>query len=216
MELIKEAIQIFLHLDKYLGTFIGNYGSIAYVVLFLIIILETGLVVTPFLPGDSLIFAAGAFAGLGLLNIGILIILLCIAAIGGDTLNYNIGKYFGKRMLEKENRKIIKKEYIDKTNTYFEKYGGKTIVIARFVPIVRTCAPFVAGIGTMKYRDFIKYNSMGGILWVTGVSLLGFFFGNIPAVANNFTFVIFAIIFISILPALYEIFKNKRVSKAEQ
>lgn len=207
MSFLNQIIDMIMHLDKYLGALISNYGMITYIILFLIIILETGLVVTPFLPGDSLIFAAGAFAALGDLNITLLIIVLAVAAIGGDTINYNIGKYLGSKALDNEKPKLIKKEYIDKTYSYYKKYGGKTIIIARFVPIVRTFAPFVAGIGNMQYSKFLIYNAIGGLVWVISVSLLGFFFGNIPIVANNFTFVIFAIIFISILPPLYEFIK---------
>lgn len=209
MNLISGLIDLVLHLDKHLGILINNYGTWVYVILFFIILLETGLVVTPFLPGDSLIFAASAFAAIGSLNIGIILISLAVAAILGDTINYNIGKHLGQRLLKHGDSRFIKKEYIDKTNAYYDKYGGKTIVIARFIPIVRTFAPFVAGIGSMQYKQFITYNSIGGILWVFLVSLLGFFFGNIPFVANNFSVVIIAIILISILPATIGILKGK-------
>ena len=212
MNFINKFIDIVLHLDKYLGVLINNYGIWVYVILFLIILLETGLVVTPFLPGDSVIFASATFAALGVLNIFIIMISFIFAAIIGDTMNYNIGKYLGRKLLEKKDSKFIKKEYIDKTNEYYDKYGGKTIVIARFVPIVRTFAPFVAGIGSMKYKEFISYNALGGILWVFLISILGYFFGNIPVVAKNFSIVIIGIIIVSILPALIGVFKGKKSS----
>lgn len=211
MNIISTGIDFLLHLDKYLNVFISNYGIWVYAILFFIILIETGLVVTPFLPGDSLIFAAAAFAASGLLNIGVLLILLSLAAIIGDTLNYNIGKFLGKKLLAKGDSRFIKKEYIEKTNAYYDKYGGKTIVLARFVPIIRTFAPFVAGIGSMKYKYFISYNAVGGILWVTIVSMLGFFFGNIPFVKDNFSMVFIAIIFISIIPIIVGAMKNKAV-----
>ncbi|MBM7834020.1 DedA family protein [Clostridium sardiniense] len=210
MNLISGLIDIVLHLDKYLGVLINNYGTLVYVILFFIILCETGLVVTPFLPGDSLVFAAAAFAAIGSLNIWILLISLSVAAILGDTINYNIGKYLGQKILNRGDSRFIKKEYIDKTNAYYDKYGGKTIVIARFIPIVRTFAPFVAGIGSMHYKQFITFNAIGGLLWVVTASLLGFFFGNIPFVANNFSLVIIAIILISILPALIEVIKGRK------
>jgi membrane-associated protein len=198
---------VFLHLDKYLGTVINNYGFETYVILFIIIFLETGLVVTPFLPGDSLIFAAAAFAAMGMLNIYALIGILIVAAILGDTSNYEIGRVLGNKMLE--SGKFIKKEHLDKTNKFYEKYGGKTIIFARFIPIVRTLAPFVAGIGKMNYRKFISFNAIGGIVWVLGVSALGYFFGNIPVVKNNFELVIIAIILISVLPVFIEFLRSK-------
>lgn len=210
MNLISGLIDVVLHLDKYLGILINNYGTLVYVILFFIILCETGLVVTPFLPGDSLVFAAAAFAAIGSLNIWILLISLSVAAILGDTINYNIGKYLGQKLLNRGDSRFIKKEYIDKTNAYYDKYGGKTIVIARFIPIVRTFAPFVAGIGSMHYKQFITFNAIGGLLWVVTASLLGFFFGNIPFVANNFSLVIIAIILISILPALIEVIKGRK------
>ncbi|MGG7096603.1 DedA family protein [Clostridium sardiniense] len=210
MNLISGLIDIVLHLDKYLGVLINNYGTLVYVILFFIILCETGLVVTPFLPGDSLVFAAAAFAAIGSLNIWILLISLSVAAILGDTINYNIGKHLGQRLLNRGDSRFIRKEYIDKTNAYYDKYGGKTIVIARFIPIVRTFAPFVAGIGSMHYKQFITFNAIGGLLWVVTASLLGFFFGNIPFVANNFSLVIIAIILISILPAVIEVIKGRK------
>ncbi|WP_270566488.1 DedA family protein [Clostridium beijerinckii] len=202
-------IDIFLHLDKYLGFIINNYGFETYLLLFFIIFLETGLVVTPFLPGDSLIFAAAAFAAMGMLNIYALLGLLMVAAILGDTVNYEIGRIFGDKLINIAGEKLIKKEHLDKTNKFYEKHGGKTIIFARFIPIVRTLAPFVAGIGKMQYRHFISFNAIGGILWVLVVSSLGFFFGNIPVVKKNFEFVIIAIIFISIVPVIVEFLRSK-------
>lgn len=208
MEFIGHFIDVFLHLDKYLETLITNYGGLTYVILFLIIFCETGLVVTPFLPGDSLIFAAGAFASIGALNIYVLIGLLLIAAILGDTVNYHIGRYLGPKAIEKDTR-FIKREHIEKTHKFYEKYGGKTIIIARFMPIVRTLAPFVAGIGEMDYKKFLSFNAIGGFIWVISVSLVGYFFGTLPVVEKNFTLVVFGIIFISVLPAAVEFMKHK-------
>ena len=202
-------IDIFLHLDKYLGMVINNYGFETYVILFIIIFLETGLVVTPFLPGDSLIFAASAFAAMGMLNIYALIGILMVAAILGDTANYEIGRFFGNKLIKIGGGKLIKQEHLDKTHKFYEKYGGKTIIFARFIPIVRTLAPFVAGIGKMHYRTFISFNAIGGVLWVLGVSALGYFFGNMPIVKNNFELVVIAIIVISIMPAVIEVLKSK-------
>ncbi|CUU50158.1 DedA family protein [Clostridium beijerinckii] len=209
MNTVSYLIDIFLHLDKYLGFIINNYGFETYLLLFFIIFLETGLVVTPFLPGDSLIFAAAAFAAMGMLNIYALLGLLMVAAILGDTVNYEIGRIFGDKLINIAGGKLIKKEHLDKTNKFYEKHGGKTIIFARFIPIVRTLAPFVAGIGKMQYRHFISFNAIGGMLWVLVVSALGFFFGNIPVVKKNFEFVIIAIIFISIVPVIVEFLRSK-------
>ncbi len=208
MNLLMQLVDVILHLDHYLQSIIDQYGVVSYIILFCVIFAETGFVITPFLPGDSLIFAAGAFAGLGLFDFRIIFLLLIGAAVLGDTVNYEIGRHIGRRILAKESNRFIKKEYIEKTNEYYEKYGGKTIVIARFIPIVRTFAPFVAGVGSMTYKKFISYNVMGGALWVSLIVSLGYFFGNIPIVANNFTFVAVGIIFISLLPALYEVGKK--------
>lgn len=180
--------------------------------MFFIILIETGLVVTPFLPGDSLIFASAAFAANGVLNVGVLLILLSLAAIIGDTLNYNIGKYLGSKLLSKGDSKFIKKEHIEKTNSYYDKYGGKTLVLARFIPIVRTFAPFVAGIGSMKYKKFISYNAIGGIIWVLVVSMLGYFFGNISFIKSNFSMIFIAIVLISIVPIIITAIKGKVAS----
>jgi len=213
MELLKSLLDLFLHLDEYLASIITNYGAWTYGILFVVIFVETGLVVMPILPGDSLLFAAGTFAALGSLNVWGLIGLLCIAAVTGDAVNYSIGHYLGERAY---NIKWIKKEYLEKTHAFFEKHGGKAIFLARFVPIVRTFAPFVAGIGKMSYTYFATYNIVGGIAWVTLFTLLGYFFGNIPFVKKNFEFVIVAIILFSVVPMFVEWWKARREAKAEQ
>jgi membrane-associated protein len=210
MEFVKSAIDFFLHLDEYLQAIITNYGAWTYGILFLVIFVETGLVVMPFLPGDSLLFAAGTFAALGSLNVWFIILLLAVAAVVGDAVNYSIGHYLGERAY---NIKWIKKEYLDKTHAFFEKHGGKAIFLARFVPIVRTFAPFVAGIGRMSYAYFATYNIVGGVTWVFLFTLLGYFFGNIPFVRKNFELVIIAIILISVLPMVYEWWKARREAK---
>jgi membrane-associated protein len=204
---IKFLIDFILHIDKYIDILITKFGFFTYFILFLIIFLETGLVITPFLPGDSLIFVSGAFAAKGVLNIFILYILFCLAAILGDSLNYLIGNYFGEKIFLKF--KLVKKEHLEKTKDFFNKYGGKTIVLARFVPIVRTFAPFVAGIGKMNYSKFLLYNIIGGIVWVTIFLFAGYFFGKIPIIEKNLTIVIFVIIGISILPMVYEYINHK-------
>lgn len=215
MELILNLIDLFLHLDKYLEEIIKNYGTLTYLILFIVIFIETGLVATPFLPGDSLLFAAGAFAGLGSLNIFVLYGLLAFAAILGDTANYWIGHYIGPRAFS-GNIRFLKKEYLDRTHAFYEKHGGKTIILARFIPIIRTFAPFVAGIGAMSYGKFITYNIVGGLLWVASFLSLGYFFGNLPVVEKNFSLVIIAIILISVMPAVIEFIKEKtRTRKAE-
>jgi len=208
MNIILYLIDLFLHLDTYLGQVIQDYGTWTYLLLFIVIFIETGFVVTPFLPGDSLLFASGAFAGLGYLNVAILFGLLGAAAIAGDTANYWIGHFIGPRAFS-GNVRFLKKEYLDRTHAFYEKYGGKTIIFARFIPIIRTFAPFVAGIGAMTYGKFIAYNIIGGIAWVALFAFGGYFFGNLPVVQENFTFVILAIIFISILPAIIEFVKGR-------
>lgn len=219
MELLQFLIDLFLRLDEHLSSIIQTYGIWTYLLLFLVIFMETGLVVTPFLPGDSLLFAAGTFASPALgsvLNIGLLWLLLCIAAVAGDTANYWIGHYIGPRAFSGEIR-FLKKSYLDRTHAFYEKHGGKTIILARFVPIIRTFAPFVAGVGSMSYGHFISYNVIGGILWVTLFTFGGYFFGNLPFVKDNFSLVVIAIILISVMPAVIEVIKERRrpASKAE-
>lgn len=213
MEILHQLVDIFLHLDKHLDDVCRNYGAWTYGILFLIIFCETGLVVTPFLPGDSLLFATGALAANGSLSLGLLFVLLSIAAILGDTVNYAIGKYLGPKVLKDGKSRFLKKEYLDKTHAFYEKYGGKTIIIARFVPIVRTFAPFVAGIGTMTYAKFFAYNVIGGIAWVAICMFAGFFFGNLPFVKKNFELVILAIIFISVLPMVIEYLRARSATR---
>jgi membrane-associated protein len=212
MEVIKFFIDFILHMDVYLNDIISNYGTWTYGILFLVIFMETGFVVTPFLPGDSLLFAAGTFAAMGALNPLYLFLLLSVAAVIGDTVNYSIGAYIGPRAFSGE-IKFLKQEHLDRTQEFYEKHGGKTIILARFIPIIRTFAPFVAGIGTMKYSKFILFNVIGGISWVAIFISLGYFFGNIPFVQKNFELVIFAIIFISFIPPFYELFKARREGK---
>lgn len=209
MELIYYLVDLFLHLDKHLFEVVSNYGFLTHFILFLIIFCETGLVLTPFLPGDSLLFAAGALAHEGSpLNVHFLFVLLSIAAIIGDSINYSIGKIIGTKAYSYNNR-FIKKEYLDKTHEFYEKYGGITIILARFVPIVRTFAPFVAGIGKMTYSHFISYNIIGGILWVAIFIYGGYLFGNLPFVKNNFSIVVITIIFISFLPGIIKLVQHK-------
>lgn len=208
MEFIQYLIDLFLHLDKHLHEIITQYGTLTYVILFGVIFAETGLVFTPFLPGDSLLFAAGTFAAIGSLNVHLLFLLLTIAAILGDTVNYWIGNYFGPKVFEKKIR-FLKKEHLEKTHQFYEKHGGKTIIIARFIPIIRTFAPFVAGVGAMTYSKFILFNIAGGVLWCALFVYGGYFFGNLPVVKNNFSIVIVVIIFISILPGIIEFLRHK-------
>ncbi len=200
-------IEFFLHLDQYLDIIIQQYGIWTYLILFLIIFLETGLVVTPFLPGDSLLFAAGALAAKGL-SVPVLIVLLAAAAILGDTVNYWIGSFLGPKVFRKKHSLIFHKEYLDRTHAFYEKYGAKTIVLARFVPIIRTFAPFVAGIGKMQYSKFLTYNVLGGIFWVALLVLAGHFFGTIPIVKENFELVILGIIIVSLIPIVIEFLKH--------
>jgi membrane-associated protein len=210
MEMMKGLIDLFLHLDEYLAKIILDYGAWTYGILFVVIFVETGLVVMPFLPGDSLLFAAGTFAALGSFNVWFLIGLLIVAAVLGDAVNYSIGHYLGERAY---NIKWIKKEYLDKTHAFFEKHGGKAIFLARFVPIVRTFAPFVAGIGKMSYAYFATYNIVGGISWVLIFTLLGYFFGNLEFVQKHFELVIVAIILVSVVPMFTEWLKARREAK---
>jgi membrane-associated protein len=210
MEFIKSVIDFILHLDVHLSELIQTYGLWTYLILFAVIFCETGLVVTPFLPGDSLIFAAGTFAARGDLKVIVLFLLLAAAAVIGDTVNYWIGKIIGPKVFQKENSRIFKKQYLDRTHEFYEKYGAETIIIARFVPIVRTFAPFVAGIGRMTYGKFLSYNVIGGVAWVALFTFGGYFFGNIPFVKKNFSLVIIAIILISLVPVLYEFLKHRK------
>ena len=209
MSLIKNSIDFILHLDKYLSLIISQFGAWTYVILFLIIFAETGLVITPFLPGDSLLFAAGAFAAVDSLNILILFIVLLAAAILGDTINYSAGKFLGSMTFKKYPR-IFKEEYLAKTQNFYDKYGAKTVVLSRFVPIVRTFAPFIAGVGRMNYFKFLFYNVFGAILWVALFVLGGYFFGNIQWVKDNFSLVILIIIILSFMPMAWEWWKYKR------
>jgi membrane-associated protein len=213
MDFFSKLIDIFLHLDRHLNEVIQDYGAWTYLILFVIIFCETGLVATPFLPGDSLLFAAGALAATGSLNVIWLFVLLSVAAIAGDTVNYWIGHKAGPRIFHRENVRFLNRKHLDRTHEFYEKYGGKTIIIARFVPIIRTFAPFVAGIGRMTYWRFVGYNVIGGIVWIAVCVFAGFLFGNIPIVKRNFSLVIIAIVVISILPAVFEIAKQRFGSK---
>ncbi|MDP3284821.1 MAG: DedA family protein, partial [Desulfobacterales bacterium] len=199
---------------EHLGLVIQSYGNWPSLILFLIIFCETGLVVTPILPGDSLLFAIGTFAASRYLDITKVLALLSVAAILGDTVNYWMGSLIGPKVFHYENSRIFRKEYLDKTHRFYEKYGGKTIIIARFVPIVRTFAPFVAGVGAMTYLKFLAFNLAGGILWIFSITLAGYYFGNIPVVKNNFTIVIIAIVFISVLPGVIEYMRNRRQARS--
>ena len=208
MEVISAVINFILHIDTHLGAIIASYGTLTYIFLFIIIFAETGFVFTPFLPGDSLIFAAGAFAALGSFNVLALLLLFWTAAFLGDTVNYWIGHFFGQKIIDNP-RLPVNQKHIDKTQKFYDKHGGKTIFLARFIPIVRTFAPFVAGIGKMDYKKFISYNATGGLAWVGAFTLLGYFFGNLPAVKDNFSIVVFAIIIVSVSPILIEFIKPK-------
>ncbi len=209
MDVVRWLVDFFLHLDQHLAEIIRQYGGYTYALLFLIVFLETGLVVTPLLPGDSLLFAAGSFAGLGALRLWPLFFLLCGAAILGDTVNYAIGAYLGPRVFHFPRSRFFNPEHLQRTHAFYEKHGGKTIIIARFVPVIRTFAPFVAGIGAMSYARFLAYNVAGGLLWVSACVFAGYFFGNLPFVKNNFSLVILAIIVISILPAGVEYLRHR-------
>jgi membrane-associated protein len=215
MDVILYLIDFFIHLDKYLPVIIEGFGIWVYVIVFIVIFCETGLVVTPILPGDSLLFTLGALAALGSLHIEVLLILLCIAAIAGDSVNYAIGHYIGPKVFHYEDNRFFKKKYLQKTHEFYEKHGGKTIVIARFMPIIRTFAPFVAGVGAMSYSKFILFNITGGIAWVCLFLLGGYFFGNIPTVKSNFTVVILAIVIISVMPGFIEYARQKFIARRE-
>ncbi len=215
MDIIHFLLDFILHLDKHLTDIVNQYGTLTYAILFLIVFVETGLIIMPLLPGDSLLFAAGALAAAsGVLNIWILIPLLIIAALLGDNVNYFVGKFLGTTIKKRERILFFKKEYVEQTEEYYAKYGGKTVIIARFIPIVRTIAPFVAGAGSMAYSKYITYCVLGAILWVVGVSFIGYFFGNMPIVKQNFKIVIFGIIGVSVLPIIYGIAKNSMTKKS--
>jgi membrane-associated protein len=210
MELVKKVLDIALHLDRYLSAIIQQFGLWTYAILFVVIFIETGLVVMPFLPGDSLLFAAGSFAALGALKIGWLILALSAAAVIGDTVNYWIGHYVGPKVFHQEKSRLFKKEYLDRTHAFYEKHGGITIIIARFVPIIRTFAPFVAGIGRMSYGRFLAFNVIGGVGWVLLLTGAGYFFGTIPFIKKNFSIAIFTIIAISTVPILVEYLRHRK------
>ena len=212
MEFFSFIIDFILHIDQHLTELAAQYGAWIYGILFLIIFCETGLVVMPLLPGDSLLFAAGSIAAIGKMNIHLMVVLLIIAAILGDAVNFVIGKYFGEKLFSNPNSKIFKQSHLQKTQQFYAKHGGKTIIMARFIPIVRTFAPFVAGMGHMSYHHFLAYNVIGGVLWVTIFSSLGYFFGNMDIVKDNLSLVLVAIIVLSILPAIIEIIRHKRAA----
>ena len=213
MELLTHFIDFFLHLDKHLAEVVLTYGIWTYSLLFLIVFCETGLVVTPILPGDSLLFASGAIAATGSLDPLALALLLSVAAIIGDTANYHIGLFIGPRVFQAKDSWFFKREYLTRTEKFYEKYGGKTIILARFIPIIRTFAPFLAGVGRMKYSYFISYNVVGGILWVFFFVFMGYFFSELPMVKKNFSLVILAIIVLSVMPAVIEFIRAKREGK---
>ncbi|OLN27998.1 DedA family protein [Desulfosporosinus metallidurans] len=216
MDLIMNLFDFVMNLDKNLTELAKDYGIWTYLVLFVIVFCETGLVVTPFLPGDSMIFVIGALSASGELNLAAITIVLVLAAILGDTVNYHIGKRIGPKIFHKENVRFLKKEYLMRTHEFYETHGGKTIIIARFIPIIRTFAPFVAGMGRMTYWRFISYNIIGAVIWVALFIAGGYFFGNIPTVKENFTLVIFAIIVISLLPGVATFINNKRIKTSEE
>lgn len=210
MELIALFIDLVVHLDDHLQALVAAYGAWIYLILFLIVFCETGLVVTPFLPGDSLLFVAGAIAAAGGMNIHLLVVLLIIAAILGDAVNYSVGHYIGPRVLKDRNSRWLNPKHLERAHEFYERHGGKTIIIARFVPIVRTYAPFVAGAASMPYPRFALYNVTGAIVWVVSLGYAGYFFGNIPLIKDNLTVVIIAIIILSILPGVFEYLRHRR------
>lgn len=210
MELLSGFLDIVLHLDAHLLALVQEYGVWVYAILFVIIFAETGLVVAPFLPGDSLLFVTGALCGMGSLQLEILMPLLIVAAFSGDNTNYWVGRLLGLRLLNHASQKLIKHEHLEKTHLFFDKHGGKTIIFARFLPIIRTFAPFVAGIGTMNYRSFVMFSAIGGVAWIGGLTIAGYFFGNIPIIKNNLTLMILVIIVVSFIPAILEFIKHRR------
>lgn len=216
MELISFLIDFILHIDAHLAELVANYGMWIYAILFLILFCETGLVVTPFLPGDSLLFVAGALSALPSndLNVHMMVVLMVIAAILGDAVNYTIGRLFGEKLFSNPNSKIFRRSYLDKTHQFYEKHGGKTIILARFVPIVRTFAPFVAGMGHMSYRHFAFYNVTGALLWVLLFTYAGYLFGDLPIIQENLKLLIVGIIVVSIVPGIIEVVRHKRAARA--
>lgn len=210
MDIIYTLIDFVINLDEHLTEIIKNFGGLVYVILFLIVFCETGLFMAPFLPGDSLIFVVGALSAAGALNLGLITIVLMAAAIIGDTVNYHIGKYLGPKIFKKQDVRFLNRKHLDKAHEFYERHGGKTVIIARFIPIIRTFAPFVAGMGSMTYGRFIIYNVVGGVAWVAICIFAGYFFGNIPIVSENFSLVVIAIIFISLLPVLFSWLSNRR------
>ncbi len=209
MDLLRDAVDFFLHVDEHLNELIRQYGLWTYLILFGIVFLETGLVVTPFLPGDSLLFAAGTFAASGALELWVLVPALSAAAIVGDSVNYFIGSRVGPRVFRRDDVRFLNRKHLERTHAFYERHGGKTIIIARFVPIVRTFAPFVAGIGAMTYPKFLAYNVIGGIVWVTLFCVGGYLFGNLPVVEDNFSFIIVAIVLISVMPGVVEYVRQR-------
>lgn len=210
---MSSLLDIFLHLDQHLSLYMNEYGPFIYLILFIIVFCETGLVIMPFLPGDSLLFATGALAAAGSIKLLPIYLIFCLAAIAGDTVNYAIGHYLRDKVAAREKIRFIKKEYLDRTTEFFKKHGSATIILARFVPIIRTFAPFVAGVGSMPYRKFLSFNAIGGILWVSIALFAGYFFGNIPVVKDNFSIVVLGIVVVSLLPVVFTIIKNKITAK---
>jgi membrane-associated protein len=210
MEILTAFLDIILHLDAHLLALVQEYGVWIYAILFVIIFAETGLVVLPFLPGDSLLFVTGALCGMGSLELQILMPLLIVAAFSGDNTNYWIGRLLGLRLLNHASQKLIKHEHLEKTHLFFDKHGGKTIIFARFLPIIRTFAPFVAGIGTMNYRSFVMFSLMGSVAWIGSLTIAGYFFGNIPIIKNNLTLMVIGIVIASFIPAILEFIKHRR------
>ncbi|MEE9927210.1 DedA family protein [Microvirgula aerodenitrificans] len=211
MEFISFIIDFILHIDVHLTELVAAYGPWIYLILFLIVFCETGLVVMPFLPGDSLLFVAGAIAALGGMDVHLLVLTLIAAAVIGDTVNYQIGKYFGHRLFSNPDSRVFRRAYLEKTHDFYARHGGKTIILARFVPIVRTFAPFVAGIGGMGYRKFLSFNLVGAVLWVAGICYAGYLFGNLPVIRSNLSLLIVAIVFVSFLPGLIELWRVRRL-----
>ena len=214
VEFLAVLADLVLNLDRHLAGLVTDYGAWIYAILFLIVFCETGLVVTPFLPGDSLLFAAGTIAAAGGMDVHFLVVVLIVAAILGDTVNYSFGHYVGPRVFHYQNSVWLNKEYLDRAHAFYERHGGKTIVIARFVPIIRTYAPFVAGIGAMSYRRFLAYNVGGAVLWVVSLTYAGYFFGNLPVVKQNLTLVLIGIVILSIMPVVFEYLRHRKSQKA--